>query len=163
KQLLFMGSEFGQWREWSEESGLDWWLTDHEDHRGIQRCVRDMNAVYQSTPALWEHDNDPAGFEWIVSDAAADNTIAFLRNDSQGGQLAVVCNFSPVVRDNWRLALPTTGTWQEVLNTDSSLYGGGTNVGNYGAITAEPTEHLGRPASATITVPPLATVWFRKA
>ena len=161
KQLIFMGSEFGQWREWSEESGLDWWLTDHEDHRGIQRCIRDMNAVYRQTPALWEHDNNPLGFEWIVSDAAADNIIAFLRKDSQGGQLAAVCNFAPVVREGWRLALPATGTWHEVLNTDSSVYGGGTNVGNFGAVTAESVGHHGRPASAVITVPPLATVWFR--
>ena len=162
KQLIFMGTEFGQWQEWSQEAGLQWWLTDHEDHRGIQRCVRDMNAVYGATPALWEFDNDPAGFEWLLSDAADENTIAFLRKDSSGGQVAVVCNFSPVIRDGWRLALPSAGVWEEVLNTDSSVYGGGSNVGNHGRIEAEGIPHLGRSASAVITVPPLATVWFRK-
>lgn len=163
KKLLFMGSEFGQWSEWSAEGGLDWWLADWDDHRGIAACVADMNAFYRQTPALWELDNDPAGFEWIVSDAADDNTIAWLRKDSRGGTVAAVSNFSPVVREGYRIGLPSAGTWREVLNTDASLYGGGTNVGNYGGIQAENIGHHGRPASALITVPPLATVWFQHA
>ncbi|NDB18682.1 MAG: 1,4-alpha-glucan branching enzyme, partial [Actinobacteria bacterium] len=161
KKLLFMGSEFGQWTEWSAEGGLDWWLAGWDDHRGIADCVRDMNALYRATPALWELDNEPAGFEWLVSDAADDNTIAWLRKDSHGGVIAAVSNFSPVVRDGYRIGLPCAGTWREVLNTDSAVYGGGTNVGNYGAVHAESVGHHGRQASALITVPPLATVWFK--
>ena len=161
KKLLFMGSEFGQWSEWSDERGLDWWLAGWDDHRGISTCVSDLNALYRSTPALWDLDFSPDGFEWIVSDAAEDNTIAWLRKDSHGGVLAAVSNFSPVVREGYRIGLPFAGTWREVLNTDSSVYGGGTNVGNYGGVHAEQGGHHGRPASACITVPPLATVWFK--
>jgi 1,4-alpha-glucan branching enzyme len=119
-----------------------------------------MNALYASTPALWELDAEPAGFEWLVSDAAEDNTIAWIRKDSQGRVLAAVSNFSPVIREGWRLGLPRAGQWREVLNTDSGEYGGGSNVGNYGIVHAEEVGHHGRPASALITVPPLATVWF---
>ncbi len=161
KKLLFMGSEFGQWTEWSAEGGLDWWLAGWDDHRGIADCVRDMNTLYRDTPALWQLDNEPAGFEWLVSDAADDNTIAWLRKDAHGGVVAAVSNFSPVVREGWRLGLPFAGTWREVLNTDAAAYGGGTNIGNYGRVHAESVGHHGRPASALITVPPLATVWFQ--
>ena len=161
KKLLFMGSEFGQWTEWSAEGGLDWWLAGWDDHRGIADCVRDMNLLYRDTPALWQLDNEPAGFEWLVSDAADDNTIAWLRKDAHGGVIAAVSNFSPVVREGWRLGLPFAGTWREVLNTNAAAYGGGTNIGNYGRVHAESVGHHGRPASALITVPPLATVWFQ--
>jgi 1,4-alpha-glucan branching enzyme len=116
-----MGSEFGQWSEWSAERGLGWWLANADDHKGVARFVSDMIPLYRSTSALWDLDSSPEGFEWIVSDAAEDNTVAWLRKDSRGGVLAAVSNFSPVVREGYRIGLPFAGTWREVLNTDSSI------------------------------------------
>ncbi|MYS80133.1 1,4-alpha-glucan branching protein GlgB [Embleya scabrispora] len=159
KQLLFMGSEFGHGAEWSEARGLDWWLLDHEEHRGIQRLVRDLNATYRGKPALWTQDTRPEGFSWIDGGDAASNVLSFIRQGTAGEQLLCVCNFSPVVREDFRVGLPHAGPWREVLNTDAGGYGGG-NVGNQGEIRAEDVEWHGRPASALLTLPPLATVWF---
>jgi 1,4-alpha-glucan branching enzyme len=160
KQLLFMGSEFGQTSEWSEERGLDWWLTEYQDHYGVQHCVRDMNRVYQETPALWELDSNPEGFQWIDANDASGNVFSWLRYAADGSVLASITNFSPVVRGDYRVGLPHTGQWREVLNTDAAAYGG-SGVGNLGGVEAVEQQWHGRPASAAVTLPPLATVWLR--
>src|SRR5512135_730 len=160
KQLLFMGSEFGQESEWSESRSLDWWLLDHADHRGVQRLVADLNRVYRETPALWQLDVDPTGFEWIDANDATGNVFSFLRKGSDGSVLACVSNFSSVPHEFYRLGLPTGGRWDEVLNTDATNYAG-SGVGNLGQVWATGEPWHGRPASATVRVPPLGTVWLR--
>ncbi|WP_225634865.1 1,4-alpha-glucan branching enzyme [Streptomyces solaniscabiei] len=168
KQLLFMGQEFAQGAEWSEERGPDWWLLDPQygaaaDHRGVLDLVRDLNTVYRGTPALWQRDTHPAGFSWVVGDAAEDNVLAFLRCDADGTPLLAVSNFAPVVRPDYRLGVPDeVPAWHEVLNTDAARYGGG-DVGNPGPVKPEPQGWHGRPASIRLTLPPLATVWLRPA
>jgi 1,4-alpha-glucan branching enzyme len=160
KQLLFMGSEFAQTSEWSEERGLEWWLCEYQDHYGVQHCVRDMNAAYRETRALWDQDNTPEGFQWIDANDASGNVFSWLRIGSDGSVLASITNFSPVVRGDYRVGLPSTGYWREVLNTDAEAYGG-SGVGNFGGVLADEQAWHGRPASAMVTLPPLATVWLR--
>ncbi|MGY4928635.1 1,4-alpha-glucan branching enzyme [Streptomyces sp. 900105755] len=167
KQLLFMGQEFAQGAEWSEAHGPDWWLLDPEygaaaDHRGVRDLVRDLNTVYRATPALWQRDTAPDGFQWIVGDAAEDNVFAFLRLDAEGTPLLAVSNLSPVVRD-YRLGVPDEiPAWHETLNTDLARYGG-SDVTNPDPVKPEPLGSHGRPASIRLTLPPLATVWLRPA
>ncbi|WP_405783965.1 1,4-alpha-glucan branching enzyme [Streptomyces sp. NBC_00859] len=166
KQLLFMGQEFAQGAEWSEAHGPDWWLLDPSygaahDHRGVRDLVRDLNAVYATAPALWQRDTDPGGFAWVAGDAAEDNVFAFLRYDAHGAPLLSVSNFSPVVRYGYRLGVPdSVPAWQEVLNTDTGLYGGG-DIRNTEPLKPEPVPYHGRASSVGLTLPPLATVWFR--
>ena len=160
KQLLFMGSEFAQSAEWSEAKSLDWWLLDYPEHRGIQACLRDMNQIYRAHPALWSQDHVQAGFEWIDANDALGNVFSWLRWGSDGSAVAVVINFSPVVRENYRLGLPMAGTWTEILNTDADAYGG-SGAGNLGAVVAEGEGAHGMPSAASIVVPPLAAVWLR--
>ncbi|MGW0141337.1 1,4-alpha-glucan branching enzyme [Streptomyces calvus] len=158
KQLLFMGQEFAQGAEWSEEQGPEWWLLDDEyhsagDHRGVRDLVRDLNAHYRATPALWQRDTDPAGFRWVAVDAADDNVFAFLRYDAEGRPLLAVSNFSPVVRHAYALGVgDDVIAWREILNTDAARYGGG-NVTNPDPV--KPEDGLVR-----LTLPPLATVWL---
>jgi 1,4-alpha-glucan branching enzyme len=220
KQLLFMGSEFGQGSEWSEERGLDWWVLGAESHAGVQRLVRDMNTLYRSSPALWALDSSPDGFSWIDANDAAGNTLSFLRFATAspepapmpipsglsaaepalpagaadgpavsggvarpagvpgpadvagpgigedllpgtGGPrvLACVVNFAGNPYQKYRIGLPHAGRWLEILNTDAGIYGG-SGVGNLGAVEAVPEPCHGRPASATITVPPLGVLWL---
>ncbi|MGW1724037.1 1,4-alpha-glucan branching enzyme [Streptomyces sp. NPDC002306] len=158
KQLLFMGQEFAQGGEWSEAHGPDWWLLDplyaaQADHRGVRDLVRDLNTAYHRTPALWQRDTQPAGFQWIVGDAADDNVFAFLRFAADGSPLLSVSNFSPVVRHDYELWVPdSVDAWQESLNTDAARYGGGD------VVRTEPVKRLdGR---LTLTLPPLATIWL---
>ncbi|WP_309097801.1 1,4-alpha-glucan branching enzyme [Streptomyces sp.] len=168
KQLLFMGQEFAQGAEWSEAHGPDWWLLDpgygaEADHRGVRDLVRDLNAVYRATPALWRLDTDPAGFEWIVGDAADDNVLAFLRLDPEGNPLLAVSNFAPVIRPDYRLGVPEdVPAWHEAVNTDAARYGG-SDVTNPDPVKPEAQPWHGRPASIRLTLPPLATVWLRPA
>ncbi|MFR9725430.1 1,4-alpha-glucan branching protein GlgB [Streptomyces sp. MS19] len=162
KQLLFMGQEFAQGAEWSEAEGPQWWVLDDSwpaagDHRGVQRLVRSLNTVYRATPALWELDTDPAGFRWLLADAAGDNVLAFTRHAADGTPLLVACNFSPVVRHDYRLTPPGQAPgWTEVLNTDDLAYGG-SGVTNPGPLKADAAGAL------SLTLPPLATVWLRPA
>ncbi|GAA1943507.1 1,4-alpha-glucan branching enzyme [Streptomyces durmitorensis] len=166
KQLLFMGQEFAQGAEWSQERGLDWGLLDpaypaEPDHRGVLDLVRDLNDEYRATPALWERDTEPAGFSWITADAAEDNVLAFLRFAADGTPLLAACNFSPVVRRDYPLGVPDSVTvWREILNTDLACYGGG-DAGNRGPLKPDPEAAHGHPASLRVTLPPLATVWLR--
>ncbi|MFJ8853481.1 1,4-alpha-glucan branching enzyme [Streptomyces sp. NPDC102437] len=169
KQLLFMGQEFAQGAEWSEGHGPDWWLLDpsyaaESDHRGVRTLVGDLNAVYAQTPALWQRDTVPEGFDWVDGGAAEDNVFAFLRYDAQGSPLLAVSNFSPVVRHDYRVGVPDVPgdrvAWSEVLNTDAARYGG-SDVLHGGPLKPRPVASHGRPGSILLTLPPLATVWFR--
>jgi 1,4-alpha-glucan branching enzyme len=159
KQLLFMGGEFGQGAEWAEQRSLDWWLLDDDFHSGTQRLVRDLNAAYKRTPALWTRDNQPEGFHWIDANDAAGNVLSFLRYGADGSVLACVVNFAGMPHENYRLGLPVTGGWREVLNTDAFDYGG-SGVGNLGHVHAEEVPCHGQPASATLRVPPLGAIWL---
>jgi 1,4-alpha-glucan branching enzyme len=159
KQLLFMGGELAEWGEWSEGRSLDWPLLDDPDHAGVRAVVRDLNATYRARPALWEVDFRPEGFTWLVGDARDENVIAFARFAADGTPLVCVVNFSPVVREDWRLPLPVGGSWFEVLNTDSRFYAG-SDVGNGLGVTAEASPLHGQPFSGLVTLPPLATVWL---
>ncbi|ARQ68370.1 1,4-alpha-glucan branching enzyme [Streptomyces marincola] len=168
KQLLFMGQEFAQGAEWSEETGPQWWVLDPGyvaagDHAGVRRLVRDLNTGYRATPALWERDTEPDGFSWVEADAARDNVFAFLRFASDGSPLLVVCHFSPVARHGYRVGVPpVAGAWREALNTDAAAYGG-SGVTTAAPVPASATPSHGREASLVLTLPPLATVWLRPA
>jgi 1,4-alpha-glucan branching enzyme len=162
KQLLFMGGEWGQVSEWSQENGLEWWVLQFDYHSGVQRLVRDLNTVYRDSPELWSQDSTPDGFSWIDANDAAGDVVSFLRFGSQESRvpvLACVCNFSAMPHSDYRLGLPLAGTWREVLNTDSTAYGG-SGVGNLGAVNAVPKPWHGRPASATVVLPPLGVIWL---
>ena len=159
KQLLFMGAELGQEAEWSEDRSLDWWLEDTPWHAGLQQLVRDLNRVYRQYPSLWSLDNDPAGFEWIDANDTVHNTFSFARHDGQGNSLVSVVNFAGEPHENYRLGVPHTGSWLEVLNTDAEQYAG-SGVGNLGRVEAEPVPWHGMPASVVLRVPPLGAVWL---
>ncbi|MDP9417975.1 MAG: 1,4-alpha-glucan branching protein GlgB [Actinomycetota bacterium] len=161
KQLLFMGQEFAQESEWSEARSLDWWLTENPDHGGVQQLVRDLNRVYAESPALWSQDSQPAGFQWIDANDALNNVFSFLRIGADGQLLACVSNFSAVPHEGYRIGVPVPGTWHEVVNTDADLYAG-SGVGNMGAVEAVEESWHGQPASITLRVPPLGTVWLRR-
>jgi 1,4-alpha-glucan branching enzyme len=160
KQLLFMGQEFGQRSEWSEERGLDWWMLDQPAHRGLFNLVAQLNRLYQANPGLWALDNDPAGFEMIDGGAAADNVVSFLRFDTDGNPIACFFNFAGMPHTDYRVGLPFPGVWDEILNTDAAEYGG-SGVGNLGQIEASADASGGHPASASLTLPPLAGLWLR--
>jgi 1,4-alpha-glucan branching enzyme len=159
KQLLFMGAEFGQETEWSESHGLEWWLAELPDHGGLLQLVRDLNSVYQRSPALWSRDGDPSGFAWIDANDAANNVFSFLRWGTDGSVTACVANFAGNPHEGYRLGLPRPGQWTEVINTDAELYGG-SGVGNLGAVEAVPEPWHGQPASVTLRVPPLGALWL---
>ncbi len=160
KKLLFMGGEFGQWREWNHDSSLDWQLLEEADHRGMQSLVRDLNRLYRAEPALWEADTDPKGFQWIDANNADENVIAFMRiAPSSGRRIVCLCNFSPVVREGYRIGAPVGGAYREILNSDSAIYGG-SNVGNAGAVIAENSPSHGMPFSLTLRLPPLGVLWL---
>lgn len=162
KNLLFMGCEFGQDAEWAEGRSLDWWLLEDPRHAGVQLLVSDLNRVYRQSPALWERDNDPAGFGWIDANDSGNNVLSFLRFDGSERPLACVVNFAGTPHHGYRIGLPHAGSWREVLNTDAERYGG-SGVGNLGAIDAVEEPWHGRPASASIAIPPLGAVWFEPA
>ena len=159
KKLLFMGGDFGQQVEWNAGQSLDWHLVEQEEsHRGIQATVRAMNSIYKSHPALWERDNEPGGFQWLIVDGSEDNVFAWLRWDHNGQSLVSVTNMSPVVRHDYRLGVPCTGEWIEVLNTDRAEFGG-SDVQN-GSVPGYEGSVQGQPAHISVTLAPLATSWF---
>ena len=159
KHLLFMGQEFAQESEWSEERSLDWWLLDLPDHRGVALTVKELNAVYKATPALWSQDIDQAGFSWIDANDSTGNVFSFLRLGVDGSALACISNFAGQPHEGYRLGLPWAGQWREVLNTDAAEYFG-SGVGNFGGVEATDDSWHGQPASALLRVPPLGTVWL---
>lgn len=159
KKLLFMGGEFAQGREWGHDVSLDWHLLDVHFHEGVQRLVRDLNHFYKLNPAMHQLDCDSAGFEWIEADDRHNSIFAFLRKGEEGSLVLVVCNFTPVAREHYRLGVPCGGFYREAVNTDASLYGGG-NFGNSGGLRAEPMGYHGRPWSVTMNVPPMGSLIF---
>ena len=154
KKLLFMGSEFAQNDEWSESAGLQWHLTEYAEHQGVQRVIADLNSLYKQTAALWEKDTNPEGFSWLVNNDGAANVVAFTRWDDHVTPLVSVTNFSPVPHESYQLPFPSAGTWQEVLNTDDLAYGG-SGIRNE-QVVVSPSQ------IASVKIPPLATVWFKR-
>jgi 1,4-alpha-glucan branching enzyme len=160
KKLLFMGLDFGQGDEWNESRSIDWHLLQYPLQSGLQRCVADLHRVYRSQPALHEVDFDWHGFQWLESHDNENSVFAFLRMARDpNNMLAVVCNFTPVPRYEYRVGVPTGGPWREVLNTDSSLYAG-SNVGNGGHVWASDDAWAGQPHSLCLTLPPLGVVYL---
>jgi len=158
KKLLFMGCEFAQRAEWNADKSLDWHLLEYPSHQGVQRLVRDLNAVYRHFPALHELDCDGAGFEWIVHEDEAQSVFAFARRARDGAFVIAVCNFTPVPRNGYRLGVPAAGRYREVINTDNGVYGG-SGVGN-GELASEAAPCHGKAQSIVMNVPPLATVMW---
>lgn len=162
KKLLFMGQEFGQWQEWNHDGEIDWACLVYHMHQGVQDVVRDLNALYRATPALYAKDCDPDGFQWIEANDAAQSVYAWIRRGGpEDAEVVVVCNFTPLERSAYKLGFPQEGVWREAINTDAECYGGG-GRGNLGRITAMRGEWHGQPAGAEITVPPLSTMVFIK-
>ena len=161
KQLLFMGQEFGQPSEWNQERGLDWWILDQPIHQGLQDMVRALNHVYTATPALWERDGDPNGFQWIDGADNARNIVSFVRYDHAGNALAVLANFAGHPHGGYRTGLPSAGEWTEIFNSDAEKFGG-SGVGNFGSVTATAEAWGDLPASAEVTLPPLGAVFLYK-
>lgn len=181
KKHLFMGGEIGQWREWSEERELDWYLLDEPDHQGVLRLVRDLNRVYREQPALWQLDAESAGFLWIDANDANQSVVSFIRfpidpvlaaahtgpahelfpstQAKRGTHVVVVGNFTPVPRPGYRLGVPRNCRYREILNTDARTYGG-SGMGNYGVCAVEDVPSHGHAQSITLTLPPLAVVWL---
>jgi len=161
KKLLFMGSEIAQREEWNHNTSLEWHLTQYEPHSGMQKLVNDLNQFYAAQPALHEVDFDARGFDWIDCNDAAASVLTFIRRAKDATSfLVVAANFTPVVRQGYRVGVPEVGLYREVLNTDASIYGGG-NVGNMGGFRSEAVPWMGRPHSLVLTIPPLAVVYFK--
>jgi 1,4-alpha-glucan branching enzyme len=161
KKLLFMGAEFGQWSEWNHDSNLEWSLLNYGLHSGLRLLVGDLNSIYRSEPSLQAGEITPASFEWIDAQDAEHNVLAFVRKGRAEEEMtAVICNFSPVSRDNHRVGAPRKGFWKEILNSDAKQYGG-TGRGNFGGVETVPIALQGRTHSLTIDLPPLAAVFLR--
>ena len=160
KKLIFMGTEFGQTSEWDFAQSLEWHLTQHDVHAGLQALVRDLNRLYRDHPALHARDCEIDGFRWIVADDRDQSVIVWARFGAPDDPPVVVaCNFTPVPRPTYRFGLPRAGTWTEILNTDSELYAG-SGLGNLGAVEASGPPLHGMPVSAQVFLPPLACVYF---
>ena len=159
KKLLFMGSEFAQNDEWRESQSLDWHLTQYGEHSGVQKLIADINSGYRNNPALWQKDVMTDGFQWLIGDDGAGNTLAFARWAEDGSCLISVTNFSPVPHEHYRLPVPANGKWHEILNTDDPRYGGSGVTNSSLQLLKE--EHRGQPFSIVMKLPPLATVWLK--
>jgi 1,4-alpha-glucan branching enzyme len=161
KKLLFMGGEFGQWREWNHAESLDWQLLESERHARLQRWLEDLNQFHRRERAMHEADCTPAGFEWIDCNDADNSVISLLRRTEAADEwILVVLNFTPVPHTNYRLGVPRAGLWREALNSDSPEYGG-SGWGNLGGLETAPLPCHGRPQSVMVTLPPLAAVFFK--
>jgi 1,4-alpha-glucan branching enzyme len=163
KKLLFMGGEFGQGQEWSHERSLDWHLLAVDRHDGVKRWVGDLNRLLRGEPALYAKDFDPSGFEWVDANDAEASVLSFLRKGGDGdADVLCVFNFTPVARQAYRVGVPRGGFWEEILNSDAVIYGGG-GWGNFGRVEAAPVSAHGRPFSLALTLPPLSAVFLRSA
>ncbi|MEM4485960.1 MAG: 1,4-alpha-glucan branching protein GlgB [Zestosphaera sp.] len=160
KKMLFMGNEIAQWDEWDHERGVDWHLLKHPEHRGVQAWVRDLNLVYVRESALHELDFSHEGFEWVDFRDREQSVIAFLRKGSSGDLMLVVLNFTPVVRSSYRVGVPRSGFWEELLNSDLRTYGG-SGVSNAPGVMSENIPYHERPYSLVLTLPPLAAVFLK--
>jgi 1,4-alpha-glucan branching enzyme len=157
KKLLFMGGELGQEREWDYNSSVDWHLLADPMHKGVQRLIRDLNLVYRAQKPLHELDCEGGGFEWIDASDSEQSVVSYLRKDRAGRPVVAVCNFTPVLRHNYRVGVPLGGPWRELINTDAEIYGG-SGVRNAETIEAGAVTWHGRPYSLDLTLPPLATL-----
>ncbi|KFE46306.1 1,4-alpha-glucan branching protein GlgB [Pseudomonas congelans] len=160
KKLLFMGCEFGQWREWNHDRELDWYLMQYAEHVGVKNLVGDLNRLYREEKALHERDADPAGFQWLVGDDSANSVFAYLRWSKDGEPLLVVANMTPVPRLDYRLGAPMRGAWTELLNSDAETYAG-SNFGNGGEVLTEAAPAHGMEDSLVLNLPPLAVLIFK--
>ncbi len=161
KKLLFMGGEFGQWQEWAFATQLEWDALSASSHQGVQRLVQELNRLLKSEPALYEVDFKREGFSWIDGSDTENCTVSFMRHDAdKSDSLIVISNFTPIARDHYRIGVPQPGFYRELLNTDSALYWGG-NVGNLGGVESQEQSWHGLPYSIEVTLPPLATVYFK--
>jgi 1,4-alpha-glucan branching enzyme len=160
KKLLFMGSEFAQWQEWSESRGLDWYLCDQSANRGVQLLVRDLNHLYRESSALYAHDFDAEGFQWIDCHDYEQSVLSFMRvSDTE--KLICVFNFTPVPRHDYRIGLPEAGAYEEVVNTDAEVYGG-SNLGNGGLLHSDDQAWMNLPYSTSLVLPPLGAVVLKR-
>jgi 1,4-alpha-glucan branching enzyme len=157
KKLLFMGCEFGQWREWNHDEQLDWYLLQYAEHIGVKKLVSDLNRIYREVPALHEQDCVPQGFQWVIGDDAANSVFAWLRWSKEGDPVLVVANLTPVPREGYRIGVPFAGLWTELLNSDASTYAG-SNVGNGGGVQTEDSKSHGMPVSLALNLPPLGVL-----
>ncbi|MBR2311738.1 MAG: 1,4-alpha-glucan branching protein GlgB [Clostridia bacterium] len=157
KKLLFMGSEFGQFREWDYENELEWFLLDYPMHAKFQQYVAALNHLYLKTPALFEQDGGWEGFQWIDPDNCDQSVISYRRIDKRGREVVVLINFTPVLRDNFRVGLPQHGVWEEIFNSDSASFGGGDHL-NEGELRTEQVPMHGLAQSLSLTLPPLGAV-----
>ena len=161
KKLLFMGQEFGQTSEWNYAVSLPWELLNFDPHRKLQQMVRELNHLYRSQPALYDIDFHYSGFEWVDFHDSEGSVIAFLRRATNGSFLFIVCNFTPVVRQGYRLGVPDAGFYEEAFNTDAERFGG-SNVGNGGVISTEPVASHGKKQSLSLTLPPLGVLVLKR-
>jgi 1,4-alpha-glucan branching enzyme len=161
KKLLFMGNEIGQWREWLHEESVEWHALEHPSHRGARQWVTDLNALYRREPALHSLDFSNEGFEWVDFHDWENSTLSFLRRGNQTDDIIlVICNLTPIPRTEYRIGVPRGGTWQEILNSDASVYGGA-NHGNQGGRVTSPLSRHGQPDSISVTLPPLGILFFK--
>ncbi|HSX63530.1 MAG TPA: 1,4-alpha-glucan branching protein GlgB, partial [Pseudoxanthomonas sp.] len=160
KKLLFMGCEFGQWREWSHDHELDWYLLRYGEHQGLQNLLRDLNALYRNEPALHQLDGFETGFQWLIGDDKANSVYAWLRKGEQGAPLLVVHNFTPVPREGYRIGIPLAGRWTVLLNSDAGQYAGSNN-GSCNEVTADEEVSHGQPYSLALNLPPLGALILR--
>ncbi len=160
KKLLFMGCEFGQWREWNHDQGLDWYLLRYAEHQGLQNLVRDLNGLYQQEPALHQLDGQAQGFQWLIGDDAQNSVYAWLRLDREGQPLLVVHNFTPVPRPGYRIGVPQDGTWHVALNSDAEHYAGSA-AGSREGIASEGVGSHGQAYSLVLDLPPLGALILR--
>ncbi|PRB80449.1 1,4-alpha-glucan branching protein GlgB [Pseudomonas sp. MYb185] len=157
KKLLFMGCEIGQWREWSHDRQLDWYLLNYDEHRGVRDLVRDLNQLYRQYPALHQRDDSADGFQWLIGDDSSNSVYAWLRRGEDGAMLLVVHNFTPVVRTGYRIGVPQAGPWRVLLNSDAHQYSG-SGAGSYGELQSEDQQSHGQPCSLALDLPPLGSL-----
>ncbi len=163
KKLLFMGCEFGQWNEWDHQKSLDWHLLEFPLHSGLRRWIKDLNCLLRREPALFEKDGEESGFRWIDCGDAAQSVVSFIRSGfGSSAPMLCVCNFTPVARDHYRLGIPMSGYWEEILNSDSEVYGG-SGIGNLGGLSTEEVPSHGETQSLALRLPPLSALFFRPA
>jgi len=162
KKLLFMGGEIGQWSEWNHESSLDWHLLSEPLHDGLKRWITDLNATYRREPALYERDPDPEGFQWMDCSDSENSVLSFVRRGRAAGEiLFAVFNFTPMPRHNYRIGVPHGGFWRELLNSDSTSYGG-SGQGNIGGVEAYPVAAHGQAQSLNLVLPPLGALFLKR-
>jgi 1,4-alpha-glucan branching enzyme len=162
KKLLFMGGEIAQWKEWNYREGLEWYLLEKPRHRGIQKMISRLNALYRDEPALHRFDCDPKGFEWIDDQDYQSNILVFLRKGEEGeAPVVVVCHFADTVREGYRIGLPEAGTYREIFNSQDPAFEGW-GLGNDSDLHSEAIEQHGRPHSLRLRLPPLSVLFLKR-